>query len=37
MFLLDGSFNEEVYKIVGVNTRLDVPLFKLETLSLIHI
>ena len=33
MFLLDGSFNEEVYKIVGVKTRLDVPLFKLETLD----
>ena len=33
MFLSDGSFNEEVYRIVGVNTRLDVPLFKLETLD----
>ena len=33
MLLSDGSFNEEVYRIAGVKTRLDVPLFKLETLD----
>ena len=29
----DGSFNEEVYEITHVKTRLDVPLFKLHTLE----
>ena len=29
----DGSFNEEVYVITGVKTRLDVPMFKLATLE----
>ena len=29
----DGSFNEEVYVITGVKTRLDVPMFKLKTLE----
>ena len=32
-FLTDGSFNEEVYEISGVKTNLDVPLFKLKTLT----
>ena len=30
-FLTDGSFNEEIYTISDVKTRLDVPLFKLKT------
>ena len=29
----DGSFNEEVYVISGVKTRLDVPMFKLKTME----
>ena len=29
----DGSFNEEVYVIRGVKTRLDVPMFKLYTMD----
>ena len=29
----DGSFNEEVYVISGVETRLDVPMFKLKTIE----
>ena len=29
----DGSFNEEVYVITDVKTRLDVPMFKLATLE----
>ena len=29
----DGSFNEEVYTITNVKTRLDVPMFKLHTLQ----
>ena len=32
-FSTDGSFNEEVYEISGVKTKLDVPMFKLKTLS----
>ena len=30
-FQPDGSFNEEIFTISGVKTKLDVPLFKLES------
>ena len=30
LFSTDGSFNEEVYKITGIKTKLDVPMFKLK-------